>query len=141
MSVTDSATGVKPLFGYLSLFTSLSTLVCCALPSLLVLFGLGATVAAVVSGVPWLVVMSQHKGYVFATSGALIAANFAYLYVIAPRLRFRARAEEVCAADEASGCSAAERLSRAALGLAGFLWSVGFFVAYLLGPLLMRLDS
>ena len=29
---------------YLSLFTSLSTLLCCALPSLFVLFGLGATV-------------------------------------------------------------------------------------------------
>lgn len=32
---------------YFSLFTSLSTLLCCALPSLLVLVGLGATVASV----------------------------------------------------------------------------------------------
>jgi len=42
---------------YLSLFTSLGTLLCCALPSLLVLFGLGATVASVLSEVPWLVSM------------------------------------------------------------------------------------
>jgi hypothetical protein len=33
------------LLSYFSLFTSLSTLLCCALPSLLVLFGLGASVA------------------------------------------------------------------------------------------------
>jgi hypothetical protein len=37
---------------FLSLFTSLGTLLCCALPSLLVLFGLGATVATVLSEVP-----------------------------------------------------------------------------------------
>ncbi len=36
----------NPWLSYLSLFTSLGTLFCCALPSLLVLFGLGATVAS-----------------------------------------------------------------------------------------------
>ena len=34
------------LMNYLSLFGSFSTLVCCALPSLLVLMGMGATVAS-----------------------------------------------------------------------------------------------
>ena len=34
------------LLNYFSLFTSLSTLLCCALPSLLVLLGLGASVAS-----------------------------------------------------------------------------------------------
>ena len=42
---------------YLSLFTSLSTLLCCALPSLFVLLGLGATVASLLSQAPWLVAM------------------------------------------------------------------------------------
>ena len=45
------------IFSYLSLFTSVGTLLCCALPSLLVLFGLGATVAFVLSEAPWLVSM------------------------------------------------------------------------------------
>lgn len=39
---------VDGILGYLSLFTSLGTLLCCALPSLLVALGLGATVASVV---------------------------------------------------------------------------------------------
>src|SRR5437588_7650716 len=69
---------------YLSLFTSLSTLLCCALPSLFVLFGLGATVASVLSQAPWLVAMSHHKDWVFLVAGLLISANFVYLYVSRP---------------------------------------------------------
>src|SRR5437588_10367262 len=72
---------------YLSLFTSLSTLLCCALPSLFVLFGMGATVASVLSQAPWLVLMSRHKHWVFLIAGFLIAVNFVYLYAIAPKLQ------------------------------------------------------
>ena len=58
--------------GYLSLFTSLSTLLCCALPSLLVLAGLGAAVASTLSAAPWLVSLSRNKQWVFAVSGLMI---------------------------------------------------------------------
>lgn len=37
--------------GYLSLFASVGTLVCCALPAMLVLVGLGATVASAAGAV------------------------------------------------------------------------------------------
>src|SRR5579862_8434886 len=77
---------------YLSLFTSLGTLLCCALPSLLVLFGLGATVASVLSEAPWLVAMSHHKNWVFLVAGVLISGNFVYVYAIARRLQARAEA-------------------------------------------------
>src|SRR3954470_255221 len=74
---------------YLSLFTSLSTLLCCALPSLLVLFGLGATVASVLSEAPWLVAMSHHKHWVFIIAAVLISSNFVYVYALAPKLQMR----------------------------------------------------
>jgi len=77
---------------YLSLFTSLGTLLCCALPSLLVLFGLGATVASVLSELPWLVAMSHHKHWVFIVAGVLISGNFVYIYAIAPGLQRRSGA-------------------------------------------------
>src|SRR2546423_6842388 len=79
----------KPSFllQYLSLFTSFGTLLCCALPSLLVLFGLGATVASALAAAPWLVTLSQHKNWIFAMSGFLIAGNFIYVRHITPRLR------------------------------------------------------
>ena len=42
-----------------SLLFAGGTLVCCALPSLLVSLGLGSTVAALVGAAPWLVTLSQ----------------------------------------------------------------------------------
>lgn len=83
----NSAVRQPRAFGYLSLFTSFGTLLCCALPLLLVLFGLGATVASFLAAAPWLVTLSRHKAWVFATSGALIAVNVLYVYTVAPRLR------------------------------------------------------
>src|SRR5438552_5073777 len=77
---------------FLSLFTSLGTLLCCALPSLLVLFGLGATVATVLSEVPWLVALSHHKHWVFIVAGLMITGNFVYVYAIAPKLQMRSGA-------------------------------------------------
>src|SRR4051794_18645911 len=97
---------------YLSLFTSFSTLLCCALPSLLVLFGLGATVASVLSQVPWLVTMSHHKHWVFLTAGVLIAGNFVYVYQLAPRLQAKRGA---CDPNDPAACQTASRLSRVIL--------------------------
>src|SRR5437773_12188191 len=77
----------NPVLSYFSLFTSVGTLLCCALPSLLVLLGLGATVASFLSAAPWLVALSHHKRVVFAVSGALIITNFYYTYWLAPRLQ------------------------------------------------------
>jgi uncharacterized BrkB/YihY/UPF0761 family membrane protein len=75
------------LLSYLSLFCSLGTLLCCALPSLLVLLGMGATVASALSALPWLVTLSHHKNWIFAISGLLIGGNFVYLYVVAPNFK------------------------------------------------------
>src|SRR6202051_2351003 len=88
------------ILSYFSLFTSLSTLLCCALPSLLVLFGLGASVASMLSFFPWLVALSRHKQWTFAISGALIVLSFLNTYYIAPRLR----AQE-CSSDNPSACA------------------------------------
>ena len=44
-----------------SLFASSSTLICCALPALLVALGAGAALSSLVSAVPQLVVLSEHK--------------------------------------------------------------------------------
>ncbi len=120
---------------YTSLFTSFGTLVCCALPSVLVLVGLGATVASFLSAVPWLVTLSRYKEWVFGVSGALIALNFVYVYRLAPRFR---AAGEACPIDEATACSAADKVSRITLWTSAVIYLVGFFAAFILGPLLVR---
>jgi hypothetical protein len=123
------------VLGYSSLFTSFGTLVCCALPSVLVLIGLGTTVASVLTAVPWLVTLSRHKEWVFGFSGALIALNFVYVYRVAPRWR---AAGETCPIDEVNACSTADRLSRVTLWTSAVIYLVGFFAAFILGPLLLR---
>jgi mercuric ion transport protein len=120
---------------YLSLFTSFGTLLCCALPSLLVLVGLGATVASFLSAAPWLVTLSRHKTWVFAISGALIGSNLLYVYTVAPRLR---KTGEACPADAPDACNAASRFSRVVLWISAAIYAVGVFSAFVLGPLLMR---
>jgi mercuric ion transport protein len=83
-SVTMTLQAQERCLGCVSLFTSLGTLLCCALPSLLVLLGLGATVASVLSAAPWLVWVSRRKEWVFLVSGLLIAVNFLYVYRLSP---------------------------------------------------------
>lgn len=123
---------------YLSLFASVGTLLCCALPSLLVLFGLGATVASVLSEIPWLVTMSHHKHWVFIVAGVLISGNFVYVYAIAPKLQMRSGA---CDPNDPAGCQTASRFSRVVLWCSVVLYLVGGFSAYILGPLLAHFDS
>jgi len=133
-----SATGARRsgLLNYLSLFTSLGTLLCCALPSLLVLLGLGATVASVLSSLPWLVTLSRHKAWTFSISGTLIALSFLSTYYLAHKLR-----KEVCEADDPNACAEASKLSKVLLWISAAIYALGFFVAYVLGPILTKLDT
>src|SRR3954454_14943674 len=97
---------------YLLLFTSLSTLLCCALPSLLVLFGLGATVASVLSEAPWLVALSHHKDWVFIVAGLLISINFVSVYAVSPKLQLK---NGTCDPNDPAACQTASRFSRIVL--------------------------
>jgi mercuric ion transport protein len=124
------------VLSYFSLFTSVGTLLCCALPALLVLFGLGAAVASMLSFLPWLVTLSQHKGWTFSASGVLIALSFVNTYWLAPRL-----CGEECNPDNPDACAQASKLSRILLWVSATIYAIGFFVAFVLGPILSRLDA
>jgi len=124
------------LLNYFSLFSSFSTLICCALPSVLVLLGMGTTMASLLSAAPWLVSLSRHKIWTFSIAGVLIAMSFVMTYLIAPRLQ----AGETCEADDPTTCGEVSKISRAILWGSAVIWSCGFFVAYLLAPILERID-
>jgi|ERR1700685_4327068 mercuric ion transport protein len=123
------------VLSYFSLFTSLGTLICCALPSLLVLAGLGASVASLLSAAPWLVTLSHHKPWTFGISGVLIAASFLNMYYVAPRL-----GNSACSPESPEACDVASRFSKALLWTSAVVYLAGFFVAFFLGPILARLD-
>jgi len=137
--MTTAVTSVKKrsaLLSYFSLFTSVGTLLCCALPSVLVLFGLGTSVASMLSFMPWLVTLSRHKQWTFAVSGILIVLGFINLYYIAPRLRMQG-----CSPDDPTACEHASKFSNTMLWLSAVIYSAGFFVAFGLGPILAKLDT
>jgi len=67
-------------WGWLTLFTSAGTLICCALPILLVSLGMGAVVASMAANAPVLITLSMHKTWVFAFSGLLLLISGWVLY-------------------------------------------------------------
>jgi mercuric ion transport protein len=136
MNTVARSPASSALLSYFSLFTSVGTLLCCALPSLLVLAGLGASVASTLSALPWLVTPSRHKHWTFAISGTLIALSFLNMYFFAPRLRARA-----CDPANPSACDNASNLARTLLWISAAIYAIGFSAAYALGPLLTKLDN
>jgi hypothetical protein len=63
-----------------TLLASGATLVCCVLPAVLVSLGAGAVLVGLVSAVPQLVWLSEHKGWVFGIAGVLLIAAGAMLW-------------------------------------------------------------
>jgi hypothetical protein len=66
---------------WLALVASGGTLVCCALPALLVTLGAGAALAGLVGRFPALVWLSEISGWVFAGAGLMLAAAGALQWV------------------------------------------------------------
>ena len=56
----------------ISLFASSSTLICCAIPALLVSLGAGGTLASLVAVFPKIVWISEHKEAIFLLSASLM---------------------------------------------------------------------
>ncbi len=71
--VLESRTGLWA--SVLSLFASSSTLVCCALPALLVALGAGAALSSLVSVFPQVVWLSEHKEGLFVFAGLAMTAS------------------------------------------------------------------
>lgn len=59
----------------LALFGSTSTLLCCALPALLISLGAGAVMAGLTSTIPGLIWLSAQKNVLFIAAGALLAVS------------------------------------------------------------------
>ena len=58
-----------------SLFASSSTLVCCAIPALLVALGAGAALSSLVSIFPQVVWLSEHKEALFGVAGLMMIGS------------------------------------------------------------------
>ena len=107
----------------LTILSSLSTLVCCALPTALVSIGAGAALVSVVAAVPQLVWLSEHKIPLFAFAGLMLALSSALVYRTAP-----------CPADsaQAKSCMRLRRWSARIFCLSAAVYLIGFFFAFVI---------
>ncbi len=113
-----------------SLFTSVSTLLCCALPALLVTLGMGAVVVGVISELPWLVTLSRHKEWIFLIAGIMIGFNFWLFY--------GRKRKQTCKIDEngnETACDTAAKWSKVILWISSGLYLIGLFMSYVILPL------
>jgi hypothetical protein len=64
-----------------ALLASSATLVCCVLPALLVALGAGAALAGLITAVPQLIWLSEHKPWVFTIAAILLGVSGIALWV------------------------------------------------------------
>ncbi len=121
----------------LSLFTSFSTLLCCALPALLVTLGLGAVMAGLVTDLPFLRTLSLYKEWTFSIATILIGFNLWLIY----RKRQQDIACEMTDEGKETACDTASRWSKVILWISIIFLFIGFFMAYLLLPLIRYIES
>jgi len=109
---------------WLSLFASVSTLLCCALPALLVTLGFGAVVAGAISHIPGLIWLSEHKPLVFSLAAIIL--------IVSGILRIKS-AGMPCPLDAAKKelCLKLRKINGWVYAVSVFLYAVGFYFAFL----------
>ena len=114
----------QTIMPFLSLFTSLGTLLCCALPALLVTLGAGAALAGLVSNVPWLISLSEHKVWVFGVAGFLLFGTGVLRYI---------NRNAPCPVDPvaAKACTRLKNISKYMYWFSVAVYAVGFFFAFI----------
>ena len=112
------------LLSSFSLFGSLGTLVCCAFPALLVSLGSGATLAALLTNVPQLIWISEHR--------VLIFGGAAFLLLLAGSLLWKQR-KLPCPIDpgQARSCMYFRKMSLWIYCIALLLYGIGFSFVFL----------
>lgn len=108
----------------LALFGSFSTLFCCALPALFVTLGAGAVLAGIVSNVPGLIWLSEHKIglFIFAGTMLFISGLSRYLTRNAP-----------CPIDpiKRASCTKLRKISFGIFVFSLTLYAIGFYFAFI----------
>jgi len=111
-----------------ALLASSATLICCVLPAVLVSLGAGAALVGLVSAVPQLIWLSEHKVLVFGLAAALLLASGVTLWS-ARRLP--------CPTDPdlARSCTRLRALSNRLWTVAAVAYLIGVAFAFLLPAL------
>ena len=113
----------QTVFPVLSLFTSIGTLLCCALPALLVTLGMGAALAGFISVAPWITVISKYKIFIFVGAGILLMFSSYFLWI---------NRNAPCPTDakQAKACALLRKFSLYTIIISIVIYIIGFFFAF-----------
>ena len=118
---------IKSYLRWLTLFITSGTLLCCALPTLLVSLGFGAVVASLNYNIPELVFLAEYKIWTLSLSALLLL--FLAWVVWRPKQSCPAKPELV------AHCQMTKRWNKSIFWLSVIIWSIGFFFSIVLLPL------
>lgn len=120
---------MKKIIDFFLLFSSTSTLICCALPALLISVGAGSTMAFLSGNIPGFIWLSQNKFYLFIFAGIMLAFGGA--------LQVKNRKRE-CPLDgsQVVSCQASRSWSKNIYFISLIIYSIGGFFAFI-APILI----
>lgn len=123
ISAQDEVKSPSVLPATLALFTSATTLICCALPAMLVMIGMGAVWSGVITTVPGITWFGANKEIVFSLTGLVLLASGAW--------QWHARSLP-CPADpvKARACTRLRRISWTLWGVSVAAFGIGGFFAF-----------
>ena len=119
------------IVNYLTLFTSSGTIICCALPALLVSIGAGAALSSLISIFPKLIILSTYKIPIFIGAFIMLIISGVIQYLVK---------NLPCPADKklADACEKTRRLSLIIYFVSLGIFTVGIFFAFIF-PFLINL--
>ena len=122
----------KPYLRWLTLFVTSGTLLCCALPVLLVSMGLGAVVASLNYNIPGLLFLAEHTIWTLSLAALLLVFMAWVIW----------RPDQACPTDPklAATCLEAKSSNQRIFWVSVVIWGTGFFFSILLLPLRQLLE-
>lgn len=108
----------------LALFSSFSTLFCCALPALFVSLGAGAALIGLLNAVPQLIWLSEHKLALFIFAGTMLASSGITRYT---------NRNAPCPAEplKAESCKKLRNISGGVFVFSVVIYVIGFYFAFI----------
>lgn len=116
---------MNKLLTFLSLFGSLSTLLCCALPVTLVSLGMGATFASLTANVPQIIWLTERKDLLFLFTGLLLIISY---------LLMRQSEKMACPIDvnQNQVCDSSKKISKKMYWVTVFIYLIGVTFSYII---------
>lgn len=116
---------MKKLISFFSLFGSMSTLLCCALPVTLVSLGLGASFASLTSSFPQIIWLTSHKDIIFVFTAIMLITSY---------LMMKYSKKQACPIDidQREACTSSKEVSNKIFWFTVVIYLVGLIFSYVL---------